>query len=304
VEQRTATLLVNTPRRPGVLAALRELWRYRGLVLELSRRALQLRYKNSVLGVAWSLANPLMLIFLITIMRKLFIGEAIPNYSAYIFPAMFAWAFFNASIPEMCTALLDNAPLLRRVYFPRELLPLTVLLANCFHLVLAMVLTLLYLAVHRIFPQQVGAQVLLILLVIPAQLLLTLGIGLTVSSLNVLFEDIKYIVTMTMQLLMYAVPIIYPIEKVWAAQQHHDWGLPLLNTVLGEHLLNLYLLNPFANIIVLFQKALLPPIQVPDIAALPFSWGWLGVLWLQALIVLALGLWVFDRYNWSVVERL
>jgi len=285
---------ITTAERPPLRAALRELWDYRELIRELTKRSIQLRYKNSALGVVWSLATPLMFIFMITIVRKVFLKQDVPNYSAYLFPAMFAWTFFTMAIPDSCTVLLEHAAMIRKVYFPRELLPITVVASNLIHLLIAMGLALAYLAALRIFPQQVNSELLLLLLIVPAQCVVILGIGLICACLNVLYEDVKYIVTMVMQVMLYAVPLIYLVEDVAAAALHA--GKPWL--------LQLYLLNPFASILVLYQKALLPPVQQTAVAALPWSWGLLAQTWAIALGILFVGVWIFNRTKWTVVERL
>lgn len=288
-------VLINDATRPGLGATLRELWQFRELIAELSKRSLQLRYKNSVLGVAWSLAAPLMMIFAVTVVTKRVMGQNIPNYSAYLFPVMFAWSFFAMAIPDLCTTLLEHAPMIRKVYFPRELLPITVVISNLFHLLVALGLAMIYLIALRIFPQQVNWEVLLLLLIVPAQCLVILGIGLIVSCLNVLFEDVRYIVTVVMQLTFYAVPVLYPIERVVLAAQ---------TGAVAAWLPQVYLLNPFAAVLVLYQKALLPPIQNAGMEALPFSWALLGQTWAVALALLGLGMAVFGRFKWTAVERL
>lgn len=300
----TEPVLYNRVQRPGVLATLRELWSFRELILEFSRRSILLRYKNSLLGIGWSLATPLMLILVITVMTKYILNQHIPNYSAYIFPVMFAWSFFTTSLPDMCTCLLENAPLIRRVYFPRELLPIAVLLANLFHLLIAMVLTLAYLFLYRIFPWQINASALLLLLIIPAQCMTVLGFGFIVSALNVLYEDVRFVVTVLLQVLLYLVPVLYPIERVYQAQRDHDWGSGPLGWLFGHHLVHIYLLNPFAGVLVLIQKSLLPPIQQAGYPAVPFSWGLLAWTWAAGLLILGGGLYVFDRLKWNAVERL
>jgi ABC-type polysaccharide/polyol phosphate export permease len=296
-------LLVSTARRPALYACLQEVWRQRELVVELAKRALLLRYKNSALGIAWSLVTPLMLVFVITMMTRLFLNQAIPNYSAFLFPVMFAWTFFTTCIPDMCSTLLENALMIRRVYFAWELLPVAVLLANLFHLLIALGLALIYFVMLRIFPQQVSWKVLLLFLIVPAHSLITLGIGFVVSALNVLFEDVRFMVNVLLQLCWYVVPVLYPIERVAAAAQH-PWHAGLLETWVRPHLLQLYLLNPFAAVLVLYQKALLPPIRNAGHDALPWSWALLGQTWLMAILVFLGGLWFFHRLKWASVERL
>ncbi|MBI5833347.1 MAG: ABC transporter permease [Armatimonadetes bacterium] len=283
--------LVNTPERPSLRATLAELWSFRELIIEFTRRSIMLRYKNSVLGIAWSLVTPLMMILMITVMTKFIFQQPIPNYSAYLFPVMFAWTFCNNAIPDMCISLLESASIVRRSYFPRELLPIATLLASLLHFGISMGLTMAYLVLLHIFPWQVNVKVLLVLLIVPANLAFLLGVGLVTSVLNVIFEDIRFVVTVVLQLMLYAVPVLYPIERVAAAAPDGWW-------------LRLYLLNPFASLLVLYQKALLPPISVKGVEALPWSWGLLAQTWIISLLTLWLGLWFFNRLKYIAVERL
>lgn len=300
---RVEPVLVNDAGRPGLLAGLRELWRHRELTWELCLRSLRLRYKNSVLGVAWSLATPLMQAFLITVVVKHVLNKNIPNFSAYVLIGLFVWSFFAMAIPDACTCLLENRSLIRKVAFPRELLVITVVLANLFHLLLALALAMGYLVWLRVFPQQVGWQVLLLFLLIPLQAAIALGIGYVVAALNVLFEDIRYIVSVGMTLMLYVVPVMYTVEFV-AAKQVGPWSNAWLDAHIRPRLVDLYLLNPFSACVELYRKALLPPIQGTPAPALPWSWGLLAQTALIALALLVFGAWVFDRAKWAAVERL
>ncbi len=285
-------VLISNPHPPSYQRVLRDLWRYREVTVLLVKRAMRLRYKNSVLGLFWSLAPPLMFVFTITVMRKVFLRQEVPNYSAYLMPVMFAWMFFSNAITEACGAMLDMAPMIRRVYFPREVVVICVVAPNLIHLLLALGMSLFYLVAMAIFPWQVSWQVLLVLLVIPAQAFIVTGISLSVACLNVLYEDVRYIVVLLMQVMMYAVPILYPIENVAHAARARPW------------LLEAYLANPFAALLVLYQKAMLPPAQGTPVPALPWSWALLAQTWVIALVVLAVGATLFHRTSWRVVERL
>ena len=99
------------------MESLRELWQYRPLIGELVRRDLKLRYKNSVGGIAWSLLNPLMQIFVITTVMKFIQARPISSYSAYLFGIIFLWNFFQITLIDGCISILQNAQLVRKVYF-------------------------------------------------------------------------------------------------------------------------------------------------------------------------------------------
>ncbi len=296
-------ILINRAERPSLADTVREMWRYRELIVELTKRAVILRYKNSIFGIAWSLVTPLMFVFMITVVRKYLLRQEVPNYSAYLLPAMFAWTYFTASIPDSCTVLLEHAPMIRKVYFPIELLPIGAMMANLVHFLISMVVALIYLIYHHIFPWQVNWEVLLLLAIIPAQSVLILGFGYLLSAINVLFEDVRFIVTVVMSMMLYAVPLLYMVEDVAAAQQH-VFGHPFVNEVIRPHLVQLYLLNPFASVLVLYQKALLPPAIGTAVPALPWSWALLAQTWVLALVMLYLGIRVFERAKWRAVERL
>jgi len=267
---------------------LKEVWRYRELLLQLTRRNLRLRYKNSLFGFAWSLITPLAQIAILAYVLKVMMRHGIPNYSAYLFPVLFAWTFFSVAILDACSSLIYDAGVVTKVYFPREILPLASVLANLIHFGIALVVTFLYLMYHRIFPQQVD--VLRVCLLLPVivftELLLILGLGLIVACLNVLYEDIKYMVSVVLLLMFYFMPILYPVEKV------------------PEHLYQWYMLNPIAAVLVAYQKLLLPPIRIPNMEALPFPGGYLLAALGVSLAVAVGGYLVFNRYKWELVERL
>jgi ABC-type polysaccharide/polyol phosphate export permease len=274
-----------------MLEDLRELWRYRELLVHLVLRDLRVRYKRSVLGFAWSLANPLLMILVITVMVKFILGVNVKNYSAFIFPIMFAWNFFQLALLDGCSSILVNFSLVKRIYFPREILPLAVIGSNLIHFLVALGLTFVYLIILHVIPGQVTAKVLLLPVIVLVETMLIVGIGLAVSCLNVLYEDIKYIVTVLITVFFYVNPIIYPIEKV--PDQFYHW----------------YMLNPMATILVAYQKVLLPPIQLPlegggFAPVLPFDWLHGGLALGTSFLVLVGGYWIFNRYKWQLAERM
>jgi ABC-type polysaccharide/polyol phosphate export permease len=114
-----ADWVVNEAQPNGVqlFASLREIWQYRPLILELVRRDLKVRYKNSVGGIAWSLFNPLMQVFVITFVMKFLLARPVENYSAYVFGAIFLWTLIQTSLLDGCVSVLQNAQLVRKIYF-------------------------------------------------------------------------------------------------------------------------------------------------------------------------------------------
>jgi ABC-type polysaccharide/polyol phosphate export permease len=274
------------------MEALRELWRYRPLIGELVRRDLKLRYKNSLGGIAWSLLNPLMQILVITLVMKFIQARPIASYSAYLFGIIFLWNFFQVTLVDGCVSILQNAQLVRKVYFPRAILPLATLLANLFHFSVAFGFTLLYFFVLGAYPTNLRP---IIIMVIPAiffTAVLALGITYILAYLNVLYEDVRFIVTALTQLAFYTMPVFFTIEQV-AARGYF----------------NLYMLNPITALLVTYQRALLPPPEVmgADGNRLPpisIPWDYLSLAALTSTLTLIIGFALFNKYQWEIAERL
>jgi ABC-type polysaccharide/polyol phosphate export permease len=264
-----------------MVSELRELWRFREAVWEFVKRDLRLRYKNSVLGFAWSMAAPLMRVFVITIVMRRVMNVDAPNYSAYLFCAFLPWNFFSQAAQDACSCVLQHFMLVKKVYFPRELLPISSVLANALHFLLSLLVLFVYLALLPVHPSRL---ILLLPVLVVIQCVFTLGLAFMLSFLNVYFEDVRYLVANLLQILLFATPIIFPIEKVGAT-----WY-------------RLVMLNPMAGIVVAYQKILLPPIQLPDAAALPLDWGNLYYTAAVSFATLIAGYWLFNRYKWQLAE--
>jgi len=288
-----------------VYALLAEIWHYRELLWTLVIRELRVRYKNSVLGFFWSLVNPLVTVLVITIVFKYVMGMRIANYSAYVLAAYLPWTFFQFALLDSSQTILVYMQVIKKIYFPRALLPLATTLANFIHFVLAMGVLLLYLYLYVGTPMQ--ASVLLLPVVMVAQLLMVAGLSLIIACWNAFYEDVKYLVSVGLQLLFFLSPIIYFSEQIRAAS--------VLPEAYREPLFWLYhLLNPMATYAMAYRELILPPItivqqglgvgaqpaQFPDI---PMPYWLLGANLIMAIGVATLGLLYFRRKEWDFVER-
>jgi ABC-type polysaccharide/polyol phosphate export permease len=274
-----------------MLESLREIWAYRALISEFVRRDLKLRYKNSIGGVAWSLFNPLMQIFVITQVMKFILPNPVKDYSAHLF-ILFLWAFIQVSVVDGCGAILQNAQLIRKIYFPRAILPLVTVLNNLFHFVVAFVFTLIYFFARGTYPQHLRPEFLMVIPVVLCAVVLCVGLALITSYLNVFYEDVRIIVSSVTGLFLYALPIFYPIEQVRARPEIYVW----------------YMLNPFATLLVTYQRALLaPPIvrngQGEVLRSVGIPWDYFAFSCLFSLGILWLGFALFEKYKWEIVER-
>jgi len=129
----------------------KKLFKYRYLLSQLVVRDIKVRYKNSFLGFFWSLANPLLQVATMTIVIKYILRVPISNYSAYLLAAYLPWLFFQTALLDSSQVVLVHRDLLRKVYFPREVLPLSVVAANLVHFMLAFVVFFAYLLFYRFF---------------------------------------------------------------------------------------------------------------------------------------------------------
>lgn len=283
---------INEPGSGSVREGLREVWEHRNVVGEIVRRDLKLRYKNSLGGVAWSLFNPLMQIFVLTMLLKFILPHPVKNGSAYLF-VLFLWNFIVNTLGDACTSLIGNAPLVRKTYFPRAILPLAALISNAFHFAIAFAFTLIYFFALRTYPEQLRWEFLLIVPVFFFCALGCLGLSLIFAYLNVFYEDVRFVVAAMLQLVFYSLPVLYTVEQVKA-----------------KGLLNVWLLNPAAAMLTTYQRALLgPPVVLGPDGKTPLST--VGVPWLHfglacgfCTLMFLLGLKLFERYKWEAVERL
>ncbi len=276
---------------------LRELWRFRELLWQLVRRDLKVRYKNSRLGFFWSIAPPLMQVACITFVFK-YAGFAarFTSYSAYVLVAIIPWTFFLTAVLDASQSILLMYGVIKKVYLPREVVPLSSAIANFIHFLLSWAIFFVYLVAY------VRAPILPTIIWFPylvlVQFVLVVGVSLLVSCLNVFYEDIKYITSVLLNLLFFLLPIMYVVEQVYYspvfAAPGHGW------------LRALYMYNPMAALINGYRKCLL---QSPDPSAiggrvsLPLDPANMLITGLLSVAILVGCYAYFNSRKWQFVER-
>jgi ABC-type polysaccharide/polyol phosphate export permease len=211
-EQAMALPLI--PRRPPrfhdkPLAPV-ELWRARRLLKTMVVRELKVRYKNSILGFAWSMVTPLALMAVFTfIFTKVFKTE-IKDFQVFFLAGFLPWQFFSNAATGAVDTVVNNGNLIKKVYFPREILPLTTVMSQAVHFVLAMLVFGTYMLIigYNFLPYLP-----LLLLVILLQTIFTSGIAMLFAAANVRFRDLRELVPVLFLIWFYGTPIIYPIER-------------------------------------------------------------------------------------------
>lgn len=186
------------------------------LLRELVRRDFQGRYAGSLLGFVWSFVQPLFLLGLYyfvfaTVLKIPLYGERTDNFALFLFAGLLPWMAFQEGVSRGTTAVTDNAVLVKKLTFPSEILVVAVTLAALLHEGIAAVV---FLAVVAFTGQLAPLSLPWLLLAVPLQLALTLGLGLLLASLNVLFRDISQLLGMGMMAWFFLTPIVYPLGQV------------------------------------------------------------------------------------------
>ena len=212
---------VIEPRSGWALLDLRDLWRFRELLFFLAWRDVKIRYKQTVLGVAWAVVQPLatMAVFALFLGRAGGISAGIEHYALYVFAGMVAWTFFSNTVSSAGTSVVANERLVTKVYFPRIIIPLSTIGVGLFDLVIASGLLAVMAAAYGVFP---GWSVLMLPVVVLFLAVAAAGIGILLSALIVAQRDFKYVLTFGVQLWMFATPCLYmaadafgPTAQTW-----------------------------------------------------------------------------------------
>jgi lipopolysaccharide transport system permease protein len=244
------------PSRGLSAVNLREIWAYRDLLYFLAWRDVKVRYKQTVLGAAWAVLQPLMTM----VVFSLFFGRlaGVPSddvpYPIFSYTALVPWTLFATGLTQASNSLVGSANLIRKIYFPRLLVPLATVLSSLVDFAIAFAVLLLMMLFYGFVPT---ANALWLPLLLALTLVTTLGVGLWLSALNVQFRDVRYTLPFLTQLWLFATPIAYPSSLL-----PPQWRV-------------LYGLNPMAGVVEGFRWALLgtgtapgPMIAVSAVAAL------------------------------------
>jgi len=202
----------SIPLPAGInLAQVAHTWE---LLVLLTARDLKLRYQGTILGFLWTMAKPLLLglVLYFALNRVLGIKVGDAPYHLFLLSALFAWGWFQASLQFSTSSFSNNAPLLKKVYFPRFVLPLSTVTNQLFHFCLSIPILMLLLIASGRYP---GPEWLLgIPLLIAIQLLLLAGAVLVVASFNVFLRDLEHLVEVFLNLWFYMTPILYSLDRV------------------------------------------------------------------------------------------
>ncbi len=258
-----------------MLKHFKDIFQYRELLKNFVVRDLKLKYKNSVLGYFWSLLDPLlqMLLFILVFSMIMKFGDSVKNYPVFLITGILPWSFVQMSLNGAIMSLVQHRQLIRKIYFPRQLLPYSIVITYVINLLLSFIVLIPILLIYKI-----GLTVYILYLPLAIFLLafFILGLGLILSALFVFFYDTLYASNSIIRLWFYVSPIIYPVSFI------------------PERFRAFYMLNPLAPIISLFRTAFLgdaPPETIFIIYAVAIS-----------AMFFIFGTWFFHKLENSMVK--
>lgn len=223
---------------------LRDIWAYRELLYFLVWRDVKVRYKQTLLGVAWAILQPLltMVVFTVFFGRLANVGSEGLPYPLFSFAGLLPWTLFSLGIGQSSASLVSSANLIKKVYFPRLVIPAASVFAALVDFVLAFLLLGGMMAFYGVTPP---ATVLFLPYLVLLAVCATLGVGIWLAALNVQYRDVRYVVPFFVQIWLFVTPVIYPSSRVLAKLA--EKGIP------GW----IYGLNPMAGVVEGFRWALL-----------------------------------------------
>ena len=259
-----------------MIRKLHELYQYREMIVSLVRKDLKGRYKGSVLGFLWTFLNPLLQLLVYTMVFSVILKSGIPNYYLHLFVALVPWIFFASSLTTGAKLVLDQKNMIKKIYFPREVLPVAYTLSSFCNMLFSFIIIFLVIAVMRL-----GVSFGALLWLIPVMLIqfvLVLGMNLITSAVTVYIRDLEHIMGVVSMAWMYLSPVVYGIDFVPDAW--HKW----------------YLLNPMAPLVLSYRDILYYQ-RAPQLRYLALAGG-------ISLLILCIGYLTFEKLQRRFAEVL
>ncbi|MFH2068539.1 MAG: ABC transporter permease [Candidatus Omnitrophota bacterium] len=252
-----------------------ELFHYGELLKNLVVKDLKLTYKNSFLGFFWSLLNPLLRTFIFYFVFTKIFRIGIEHYVIYLLSGILAWMFFANSLNFATRSIVDNSALIKKVYFPREIYPVSSTLAQLINFALALIILFLWVFFSKI---DMGLSLIYLPLIIVLQLIFTIGVGLLFATIYVFVRDLGHLLELILMAWMYMTPIFYNVDMV------------------PERFRQIYLLNPMAALLSFYRDIILYN-HCPGLKLL-------AVTFLTSLFTLIIGWLIFNHYSKRFAEEI
>ncbi|MFH1338284.1 MAG: ABC transporter permease [Candidatus Omnitrophota bacterium] len=264
----------------AIITQIKALIQYRHLIWDLAIKDIKIRYRSPTLGFLWAILVPLTMVFIFKFVFSTILKARVENYPFFIYlmTAIFPWSCFSSSVSAATESMFGNRELIKKTYFPRQIIPVSVVLANLINFLPALIVMLLMLVFFRI---QITILIFWVPIILLLQTILTIGLALIVSSLQVVLRDVKYIVELLLMAWLYLSPGFYSLTMV---------------ANFSEKFLKLYVLNPFVGFFTLYRIAFLKGFAgtLPEGINIYVLTAWTIMV---CFAVFLLGFWVFKRYE-------
>lgn len=252
-----------------------EIFNYGDLIKNLVSRDFKTRYKRSYLGILWSLLNPLLIIIVYTLAFDYILKIRVRNFPMFFMCAYLPWSYLSASLSTSLTSLSDSGYLIKAIYFPREILPLSIILSSLLHFLITFIFVFPILMIYGYFLQW---SILSLPVIILLQSLFIFGLCLFLSSIHVFFRDIRYILDVILTIWFWLTPVVYPISLI------------------PEQFLFFYKLNPMTIFVTAYREVLLD-------GGLPVPQYWIAIL-IATSASLLLGYYPFLKIRKRLAEEI
>lgn len=264
--------IIRPPKR-FISLGLKECWRYRDLFLILTWRDVAVRYKQTVLGIAWAAFQPFitMVIFSFVFNRiaKIDSGDGTP-YPIFLYVGLLFWQYFSNTLNNAANSMVANAAIIQKVYFPRLIVPSAAIITGLVDLAIASVILAGIMVYYGYRPHLVGMLILPLLLL--CTVLTAIGLGLFTAAANVKYRDVRYVLPFFIQIMMYVTPVIYPVSML----KNHHFAQTLM-----------LWLNPLSSVISNARAGILGQGSL--------NWSALGISMATSLIFFGGGLYYFQK---------
>ncbi len=284
----------------SVRQRLREIWLSRELLIYLVRTEIKVKYKNSVLGLVWSMVAPAMTLAIYYVVFQLILGNKMPDFVIFLFAGLLLWNLFQLGVQTGTGVVVNNAGIVKKVSFPREILALAAVGSACVFFFFQAIVMVIFMIVLKSAPDL--AYFPLLLLALLAGMVLASAIAVLLSAINVYLRDTQHLIEVLLTAWFWACPIVYPYQQQIGDKLAHVW---------------IYFLNPMVPLILTFQRCIYArPTAVAQVNGQPVVYHVLpdkGMLWYGGLdlAVLLLGvvlfifaLAVFGRLEGNFAEEL
>jgi lipopolysaccharide transport system permease protein len=270
-------ITIIRPKKLFSVKDITELWKYKELLYFFTWKELKVRYKQTMIGAAWAIFQPLVTMVVFTIFFSKLAGIPSDNvpYPIFVYSGLLFWQFFSSALGDTSNVLISNQSIITKVYFPRLILPLSSVMTKLVDFAIAAIILAIMMFYYGFVPRLESIIVLPVVLII--SFMAAVGLGLVLAAVNVKYRDVRYALPFFIQMLLFVTPVIYPASLA----HKYSWILAI---------------NPMTGVIQNARASLLGTAEV--------NWGLIGISFAATLLLLFIGVYVFkkvERYFADIV---